>query len=728
MKRQRFELALERLSHGDWQRFEKFSSGFLVSEYPNLRTVASASGDQGRDAEVFSPTGDPGILLQYSVSQDWNTKVLQTAQRISKTFPKANMLIYCTNQKIGAKADKLKVALHRDFNLTLDIRDHSWFADRINLDANHEATAEALAADIVDPYLASREIVEKKGQALSSIEARAALVYLGLQWEDDSRDKGLTKLSFDALVRAALRDTDAEHRLPRTEIQKRVRSFLPTHLEADVNRHTDSALARLNKHFIRHWQTEDEFCLAHAEKQRLNERFAVLEKEDLALQEEILQRLHDKLLSLKQKADQSCEKDITQRVRRVLEKFLLNRGELFASAVNRGNFHDLGFDELTDIAIGDLKANPPPRAIQQFVLNVVKDIVTNILIAPGVATESYLRTLADSYTLMAFLRETPDVQSAVSKMFSHGELWLDTTVILPLFAETLVDTENQKFTGMLKAAIESGLTLRVTPGVIEEVERHMNRCMVFMRSIGSWKGRVPFLYVRYISSGRSPAAFPSWLETFAGRSRPEDDIAEHLEQTFGIKRESLEVVVNSTPDALRIAVKEEWVTIHERRRSENLADLDHITLLRLVDHDVENYIGVIGLRREEVALSPFGYKHWFLTLDHTAYQIETRLRERLGGKVPASPILSADFLVNYLAFGPVRNRISKHRESSLPILLEKDIGEYLPPDILKIAQSVRDDSKDLPELVIRRRVRDKLDEAKRRLGPIASAGMEGSDN
>ena len=57
--------------------------------------------------------------------------------------------------------------------------------------------------------------------------------------------------------------------------------------------------------------------------------------------------------------------------------------------------------------------------------------------------KAYLHGLADSYTLFAFLRETPDVQRAVVKMFSHGELWLDTTVLLPLFAEILLPEDRK---------------------------------------------------------------------------------------------------------------------------------------------------------------------------------------------------------------------------------------------------------------------------------------------
>src|SRR5262249_11011560 len=112
---------------------------------------------------------------------------------------------------------------------------------------------------------------------------------------------------------------------------------------------------------------------------------------------------------------------------------------------------------------------------------------------------------------------TPDVQGAVEKMFSHGMLWLDATVVLPLLADTLTASEGEKgrFTRMIDAARDAGLNLFVTLGVIEEVERHMNRALTCVRrDSGQWVGQIPYLLERYVESGRAFASFPTWLENF----------------------------------------------------------------------------------------------------------------------------------------------------------------------------------------------------------------------
>jgi hypothetical protein len=82
VERKRFELALERLPASSWELFENLASAFAVVDYPNLRTLASAAGDQGRDAILYSPEQDDSLVLQYSVTDSWSDKIRATARRV----------------------------------------------------------------------------------------------------------------------------------------------------------------------------------------------------------------------------------------------------------------------------------------------------------------------------------------------------------------------------------------------------------------------------------------------------------------------------------------------------------------------------------------------------------------------------------------------------------------------------------------------------------------------
>jgi len=53
---------------------------------------------------------------------------------------------------------------------------------------------------------------------------------------------------------------------------------------------------------------------------------------------------------------------------------------------------------------------------------------------------------------------------------------------------------------------------------------------------------------------------------------------------------------------------------------------------------------------------------------------------------------------------------------SLPLILDIEMSESMPYDLLGLADKVRKENERLPEYVIRRKVRDAIDRARRRKG------------
>ena len=95
---------------------------------------------------------------------------------------------------MGKAIENMKKELIED-GLMLDPRDRSWFLERALTDAVRENATRQLIDTIARPYLAGEAVINKTTSPLTSGEAKAALVYLGLQWQDDVTEKGLTKLS-----------------------------------------------------------------------------------------------------------------------------------------------------------------------------------------------------------------------------------------------------------------------------------------------------------------------------------------------------------------------------------------------------------------------------------------------------------------------------------------------------------------------------------------------------
>ena len=114
--------ALDGLEPGDWSRFEKLCNAFFASEFGRLfRSTASPSGDGGRDAELFSPTGRSNVVLQFSIQADWRSKLRATLKRLKEVKRSAAVLIFASNQEIGALADSIKAEVRG--KPLIDIRD-----------------------------------------------------------------------------------------------------------------------------------------------------------------------------------------------------------------------------------------------------------------------------------------------------------------------------------------------------------------------------------------------------------------------------------------------------------------------------------------------------------------------------------------------------------------------------------------------------------------------------
>ena len=708
-----FRLALERLRPSDWEHFERIASAFLASEFVNLRTMASPAGDGGRDSELFCPEGEPIIAAQYSIATDWRPKIRHTADRLNQQFPEVRILIYLSNQQIGGQADDLRGELLKR-GISLDSRDRNWFIERASSNEVRENAAEELIDRIARPYLEGEQIINKPSSPLSSGETRAALLYLGLQWQDDISDKGLTKLSFDALVRAALRPTHSQSRISRSGIHQAVCTALPSADREIIILHVDAALMRLTKRYIRHWQKKDEFCLTHEEHRRITSRLAEQENEESDFRNEAARHINQCMAEFCHQ-DSPDEDDLQQRIPRILENLLLKQGEFFVSAVLSGNLRRIGLEDLTDIILNDLSLYPPPPRAIQHLPETLTTVVQRLLTEATTSTQKYLRRLSNSYTLLSFLKETPDVQSATRKLFSHGIIWLDTTVVLPIFAEQLEDDPIQRrFTRIFESCYRAGIELRVTSGVIQEIISHMNTALTCSQYAPSeWRGRIPYLYYQYLCTGQQPNGFCNWLNLFRGDERPEDDIAQFLKEFSEIKREDLGEEAKRVNDKFRWSAERLWSDAHKKRRRETQSDEE--TTKHLIKHDLETYLGVIGLRQTE-DVTELGFRHWLLTLDSIAWKIRDLLREEFPDRIPPSPLLSLFFLVNNLTFGPGRRFTAKDDQASLPLLLDVEMSESLPHDILKIADEVRRENEELPEFVIRRKVRDAIDKARRRRG------------
>lgn len=701
-------MAMSRLTSADWEQFERLAASFLASEYSALRTMAAPSGDGGRDSELFTDAGEPTTAMQYSVTPEWSRKIKQTVERLNSTFPNISTLVYLTNQLIGAKADDLRKEL-RLAGKALDVRDRSWFLDRANIDRNREEAAESLARKFVDPLLPSGEADKNFVAGLDSDDAKTALLFLEMQVQDTDRSLGLTKASYDTLTLAALRDTDTAKRLKRDAIYARVQSFLSSHSRDQIQMKVDASLRRLEQKSIRHRKDEDEFHLLDSEIARVTSSAARID----VLRRDFESDLSN-VLGSAQGVTVTDERVFLDAARRVLETYFLRKGEDFAQAAIMSKPHQVDETTLKDVAIEiarrdiGVKGRPP--------LEILLSVINTLISTPSVATSAYLRLLLESYTLFAFLAATPDVQKATRSMFGSGEIWLDTSVLLPVLAETATPEGKRPFTEMFKQARKAGLKLYVTQGVLEEIERHINRSKAYVRS-PNWEGYVPFLFSAYAIAGGTKAGFASWIEKFVGEHDPVQDIADYLRRYHDIMLESASHHDRVSKE-LADAVRQIWQDVHTERRATG----DPHQPLRLAAHDAEMYLHVLSSRMAQRGKAPLGYTDWWLTLDSKARGIMDRVDSSLRPTINIGPVLSIDYLIRYLAFGPSRDRVDV-TGAALARVYADTLVEPIPSELMALVTELRTKHADLPENVIQRRIRDTLNQERSRLGAIDAGGL-----
>jgi hypothetical protein len=483
-----------------------------------------------------------------------------------------------------------------------------------------------------------------------------------------------------------------------------------------IDGYIDAALLRMERHYIRYHRKNDEFCLSYNERTRIASRLAEFESLDLELMRQIDEVVRSIASALSASLPTEIE-DTILRVRRVLECILVERGEAFVNALQTGSLNLYSSDEIREAVTRDLAAHRDKMRLRENAVILFSHAVETILLSPSPGVLEYLNRLADAYTLFALVKATPNVQASILKLFSDGEIWLDTSVLIPLLSETLVDEPEQKFSMLLLAAQKAGVKFFINDGVLEELESHTYACLNYAAGKGNRTARPPGLYRQYLLLGGDPSIFVGWMETFRGRVHPKDDIAEFLNDDLGIAIGNLDADIARAPGDLRVAVFETWNEIQERRFADR-PDSDPAHITRMAKHDAENFLGVVQ-RRGSSSSAPFGYRVWWLTLDNQAYTVPARIAQRLGGPTMMGPMLSPDFLRHYLAIGDVRHHLDKGTEHSLPLMVQVGSVDVVEQELLDVAIRVRSDSDGLPKRVIQRRIREAVELERLRLGAIA---------
>jgi hypothetical protein len=722
-------LALTRIQSTDGFIFERFANEFLAAEFPTLRPVAGIH-DQGRDAFIYQPDDDPETFVQSSVTQKWADKIRKTVTRLKESGHNVQQLIYCTNQDIVKDCGDLKKELRRDHKITLDVRDQSYFVAFANVKPGFVAAAEGLAQRYVDPLVSKLANPPIGPAGAGSDEERIVTAYLRLALTDKDPEKALTKFSYETLVIYALRNATAEEPMPRDAVH----AALSAVLSADTSQRrvtlTNGALERLtNRNIVKHHTKTDRFTLSHSERTALQRKIETNAEADARILVDVGDRIRRLVadLGIDYAFDRAA---LAMDVQLVCDRVLASQ----ARSVSKALVHDVPYapeaNSISEHALALINEEPSRlksaaelQATQIYEL--VVPIVDDLLRRPTQTIRKRLRATVDGYCLFFVLRETPDVQAALSRVMGDASIIVDTNIIIPCMAESLLPEADAQMTQLLRAAVATGMRLIVVDDVLEELDTHIMR-LRYGSARNQYEGMSTAKYglqdepllvtaFKLAASRQSLGSFDDFLNRFAGRNFPRNDLKEYVQHSLGLEYDALTTAYDAVHRRSEI-VGDAFAAIKEMKRRRPW--MDETAFERLVMHDTRSLLVVEELRAGEAGAYA-GARWWWLTLDRTAHRVDEARKGAGRGLCCMSP----DFFARFLSIRPT-SREAATALTTLPLSVAVAALDLVPKDLTEQALAALNASQHEPEYLRRRKLRDLLHDARSTRGEMLRGGVE----
>ncbi len=272
---ERLGVALDQVKPTDGTLWETFANSFLASEFPQLRPVGGMH-DAGRDAFLYEPGDEPGVYVQHSTQDTFETKIRDTIETLQKNGFEPKQLIYCSPRDIIKKSDDIKREL-RLKGVGLDLRDRNYFVTFRNQSAGRVVASEELARKLVDPLLKGAAVTASIPHALTEKEERTAIAYFQISIPDRASDKSIAKLCYETLVRYALRQATPENPLPLQELIQAIRSLVPGENPDHLQDKVKGSVSRLTTRGVVKHQTRpakiDGYTLSNSERTALQQLY-----------------------------------------------------------------------------------------------------------------------------------------------------------------------------------------------------------------------------------------------------------------------------------------------------------------------------------------------------------------------------------------------------------------------------------------------------------------------
>lgn len=685
-----------------WE-FESYAKEFLVAINPSIET-RGGSKDGGIDAKLDE------IYFQISVEADWKNKIQKTLKRYQENGIKANHLILVTSKKIGFERDSIKYEYFKK-GIQLEIYDSEWFLSRMYFSEQTENSSIRFIEKVIGPLseesLVRHTWVNDNDNNMNKEDIMASYTYLLLQRKNKNHNYNLDKVVFNGLVLASLRETSIEEkRKTRKEVKCFIQEVLGVQDDQNFNDKVDSALKRLTqKEKIKHWKKEDEYIIEYKERERIKNELQELNviEQSFMKELEIEVKRVIKTLSLSPYIEMEEARD---RSLRVLEQFFQEKGESIIENLQSNTEMDI--QTVFNIAQSDLTENFSSSSSKDKLPTLIATIIENIISNENIEIREHLSNISETYNLIAYLRSSKNVKSAMKKLSEGMFIWLDTTVILPLIADKFVSERERYHEKLFSILNKMNIKLFITEDILEEILHHLETSMNYYKDTNRYNSKTPYILEQFITTGNSKDDFLKAIFYMVGNqsNRRKEDLKCFLKEEYGI-------IVKSSFNSLELddfdkkfinRSLEIWVEIQINRREDSNTPEEIIRQLARADSN--NFAGII-LQRQKFA-NTIGRNHWWLTNDSGSKQALSKLKKEktlFPNIIIENPAISCNFL---------RDHILRYSEdssvSSIPIINNINYMGMTFEELNNITNTVRKEREKYPERILKREIRNEFDE------------------
>lgn len=610
--------------------FERFANAFLVDDYPEIQALGGKK-DGGMDAYIYKDSTEKIVLVAQSCispSATARTKILNTIKKLRTNMPE--VLIYCTSSIIGTLLDETKSELRRDYHVTLEICDATWFTQRHKTSLNRSSLSDAYSREILEPFIRGLDPNQLYSIVLSESEERVAIQYLEAVNYDRSKNSNLTKGIFDALITCVTRDSNPPERAYSEEaIVAAICAMFPEGHGARIREIVPGRIINLVSNRALHFNTKaDGYILSKIYRDKVNGNIIQAQEYELAFLAALTSAI--RTTAEEREIDYTFPLEAIAGIgHKCVLWYMKVEGKVTADP-SSGRLNILNAEKLVGTF---LKAHPLSEVEMrnglnnENVLDLLPHSLYTTLTSADEEVSRYLRSKADLFIIHSFLQITPDVQKACQKILTGDVLYLDTTILIRCIGEYYSPSERRPLLKTLESARKLGYQLRTWQPYLSELVSHI-KGPVLLEWVNHFRGESKDKIEEMLRTAPTLInVFYRWIEAHGGvveniiseiigKSNHVENASEFLMEEFGIKSfEYPPVDLKDQPEQQQILKTWFEEKIKHKTMQEEKFEL-------LVRNDVNSYYSLLTLRRKTKSSGPnYGQKYWYLTLDRMPSRI-----------------------------------------------------------------------------------------------------------